>query len=62
MSEIFWCTYVATLINGEKHPRRTGPFGEEAATALAREVSRRPQISEVYIEKWTCTERTEVRA
>lgn len=55
-----YVTYTAQLVNGEKHPRRTGPFGAEPAEAFAREIARRDNISSVAIEVWTCSERREV--
>jgi hypothetical protein len=57
-----YVTYTAQLVNGEKHPRRTGPLGEEAANALARELARKDSISRVVVEVWRMAEAKEVKA
>ncbi len=57
-----YVTYSMTDKTGAVHNRRTGPFGEEAATAFAREIARRESISAVVVEIWSCTERRAVTA
>ncbi len=57
-----YVTYSARLVNGEIHPRRTGPLGEEAASALARELARKESISQVCVETWRMAECREVKA
>ncbi len=60
MTSDHYVVYCFNALTGEKFPRRTGPFGEEAATAFAREVARKSNISAVVIEKWSCVSVTEV--
>jgi hypothetical protein len=34
--------------------RRVGPVDLEKAETMAREVSRKPMVTEVYVEEWVC--------
>ena len=48
----FYVRYVAADKLGGKFPRRTGPFGESAASALASELSRKANVTDVVVERW----------
>lgn len=61
MSGDHYVCYLFVDATNAKFPRRTGPFGAEAADSLARELSRREQISEVVVEKWEAVERRVVK-
>ncbi len=54
-------SYVSTMIDGSKHNRRVEHLGEEAASALARELSRRESIESVVVERWEMVSKSEVQ-
>ncbi len=58
---VYSVTYLSTLLNGEKHPRRVEHLGEAAASALARELSRRESIESVVVERWEMVSKSEVQ-
>jgi hypothetical protein len=55
VSDHCFVTYTARNKDGD-YPRRTGPFGEEAANALAQELARKDGILGVVVESWRCVE------
>ncbi len=58
---IYAVTYVSKMIDNSRHPRRVEHLGEEAASALARELARKESISDVVVERWECVSRADVR-
>lgn len=49
------------MVDNSRHPRRVEHLGEEAANALARELSRRDSIESVVVERWEMISKAEVR-
>ncbi len=55
MTAVWFVTY---LFQG--HARRVGPMPFEASEPCARELARKPGITNVRLEKWACVDSKEV--